>query len=88
METKTSILIIETGTDAEHPFPVLKFIRSASLCMNRKALVRLGGQGESRRYSHQQPRRRSRELSAFSHNLLVAFMPWEGRDYKERHRRL
>ena len=79
----TSIVVKETGTNAKHTFPVLKFIRSnQGTCMNQKALVRLGDKvkvGDVLADGHSTDQG---EL-ALGRNLLVAFMPWEGHNYED-----
>ncbi len=79
----TSIVVKETGTNAKHTFPVLKFIRSnQGTCMNQKALVRVGDKvkvGDVLADGHSTD---EGEL-ALGRNLLVAFMPWEGHNYED-----
>ena len=77
------IVVKESGTNRKHTFPLGKFVRSnQGTCMNQKAIVREGDQGEGGRRARRRALHRVGRVG-LGRNLLVAFMPWEGHNFED-----
>ncbi len=73
---------VKSGRDSDL-YPLIKFQRSnQGTCMNQVPVVRTGDKVEQGDVLADGPSTDSGEL-ALGHNVLVAFMPWEGYNYED-----
>jgi DNA-directed RNA polymerase subunit beta len=80
--TADEIVIRETD-GALHRYPLQKFRRSnQGTCINQKPIVKVGERVSKAQVVADGPATDGGEL-ALGRNLLVAFMPWEGRNYED-----
>jgi DNA-directed RNA polymerase subunit beta len=76
-------VVVRDSAGQDHHYPLLKFVRSnQSTCINQRSLVRLGDQVKKGQPLADASSTENGEL-ALGHNVLVAFMSWEGYNFED-----
>jgi DNA-directed RNA polymerase subunit beta len=76
-------VVIRDAQGAEHRYPLLKFVRSnQSTCINQRPIVKVGDRVKKGQAIADASSTENGEL-ALGHNLLAAFMSWEGYNYED-----